>query len=135
MLTIALSLFLAAVGVRLAPEPSVRIASGQDEEVTEQAVKAAIDRGVDFLLRSQVKSGRNRGAFGNSGISAGVATASLGGLAMMCGGHAPGQGRFGKAIDLCTEFVCAACRIPLRPPIQESRDQSMRRCCPNIFAL
>lgn len=74
-------------------------------ELVTAPARKAIDKGLDFLLRSQVKSGRNRGAFGNSGISAGVATASLGGLAMMCGGHAPGQGRFGKAIDLCTEFV------------------------------
>ena len=74
-------------------------------ELVTAPAKKAIDKGLDFLLRNQVKSGRNRGAFGNSGISAGVATASLGGLALMCGGHAPGQGRFGKSIDMCAEFV------------------------------
>lgn len=79
-------------------------------ELVTPAAKKAIDKGLNFLIRSQVKAGRNRGAFGNNGISSGVATASLGGLAMMCAGHAPGQGPFGKAIDLCTEFVLANVR-------------------------
>ena len=65
----------------------------------------AIDKGLAYLKRTQIKSGRNRGAFANSGLAGGVATASLGGLALMCGGHAPGQGPYGKAIDLCVEFV------------------------------
>jgi hypothetical protein len=72
--------------------------------------RRVIDRGLNFLLRSQVKQGRNRGAFGSTGLSAGVATCSLGGLAMMCGGHAPGEGPFGKAIDLCVEFVLSNVR-------------------------
>ncbi len=61
-------------------------------ELVTPAAKKSIDRGLNFLIRNQVKAGRNRGAFGNNGISSGVATASLGGLAMMCAGHAPGQG-------------------------------------------
>ena len=64
-----------------------------------------IDKGLAYLKRTQIKTGRNRGAFANSGMAGGVATASLGGLALMCGGHAPGQGPYGKAIDLCVEFV------------------------------
>ncbi len=74
-------------------------------ELVTPATQRAIDRGLAYLKRSQVKSGRKRGAFANSGMSAGVATASLGGLAMMCGGHAPGQGPYGRAIDLCVEYV------------------------------
>ena len=74
------------------------------ELVTPEA-KKAIERGLNFLVRSQVKTGRKRGAFGSNGMSAGVATASLGGLALMCGGHAPGQGPYGRAIDMCTEYV------------------------------
>ena len=74
-------------------------------ELVTPGAKRAIDRGLNFLLRNQVTTGRNRGAFGTSGMSAGVATASLGGLAMMCGGNAPGHGPFGKAIDLAAEFV------------------------------
>ena len=74
------------------------------ELITPEA-RATIDRGLAFLYQRQVKTGRNRGAFGNSGLAAGVATAGLGGLAFMCGGHAPGFGRYGKAIDLCVEFL------------------------------
>ncbi|MEL7496239.1 MAG: prenyltransferase/squalene oxidase repeat-containing protein [Planctomycetota bacterium] len=74
------------------------------ELVTTEA-KKSIDKGLNYLKRNQVKSGRNRGAFANTGMGAGVATASLGGLAMMCGGHAPGQGPFGKSIDMAVEFV------------------------------
>ena len=74
------------------------------ELITAEA-RRSIDRGMAYLKRNQVKSGRNRGAFANSGMGAGVATASLGGLALMCGGHAPGRGPYGKAIDLAVEFV------------------------------
>ena len=74
-------------------------------ELVTPATKKAIDKGLSFLVRSQVKTGRKRGAFGSNGMSAGVATASLGGLALMCGGHAPGQGPYGRAIDMCTEYV------------------------------
>ena len=81
----------------------------QDEkspaELITPAAQATIDKALAYLLRNQVKSGRNRGAFGNGGYSGGVATASLAGLSMMCGGHAPGQGKFGKAIDHSIEFV------------------------------
>ena len=74
-------------------------------ELITPAAQATIDKSLAYLLRNQVKSGRNRGAFGNGGYSGGVATASLAGLSMMCGGHAPGQGKFGKAIDHSIDFV------------------------------
>lgn len=67
--------------------------------------RRAIEKGLNFLANRQVKSGRNRGAMGNSSYSAGVATASLAGLAFMASGCAPGQGRYGKNIDSCVDFV------------------------------
>ena len=67
--------------------------------------KRAVEKSLAFLHQRQVKSGRNRGAFSNGGLSSGVATSSLGGLAFMCGGHAPGFGKYGKTIDMCVEFV------------------------------
>ncbi len=79
------------------------------ELITPEA-KRAIDRALMYLLRSQVKQGRNRGAFGNGGLSQGVATCSMGGLALMCAGHIPGEGQFGKAIDLCVEYVLSNVR-------------------------
>lgn len=74
-------------------------------ELMTPETNAAIDRGLNYLLRSQLTIGRNRGAFAASGLQSGVATASLGGLAMMCGGYAPGFGKFGKAIDNSAQFV------------------------------
>ena len=71
-------------------------------ELVTPAAKKAIDKALGYLVRSQIKTGRKRGAFGSNGYAAGVATASLGGLALMCGGHAPGQGPYGRAIDMCT---------------------------------
>ncbi len=79
------------------------------ELVTAEA-KRAIDKGLGFLIRNQVKSGPKRGAFGKTGMPVGVATASLGGLALMCAGHAPGQGPYGRAIDMCVEYVLANVR-------------------------
>ena len=73
------------------PEPLWQPAQPRDREnsPTEKSpaelmtpkTQAAIKKGLNFLLRNQVKSGRNRGAFGNGGYSGGVATASLAGLA------------------------------------------------------
>ncbi|MBX3418291.1 MAG: terpene cyclase/mutase family protein [Pirellulaceae bacterium] len=75
------------------------------ELITPEA-RRVIDKGLAFLDSRQVKAaGRNRGAFGTSGYSAGVATCGLAGLAFMCGGHTPGQGRYGKNVDLCVEFL------------------------------
>lgn len=85
-----------------------RVNSGNEKspaELITPATQTTIDKSLAYLLRNQVKSGRNRGAYGNGGYSGGVATASLAGLSMMCGGHAPGQGKFGKAIDHSVDFV------------------------------
>ena len=74
-------------------------------ELMTPETNAAIDRALNYLVRSQVSTGRNRGAFSSSGLQSGVATASLGGLALTCGGYAPGFGKFGKAIDNSAQFV------------------------------
>ena len=74
------------------------------ELITPEAQKA-IDKGLAYLVGRQIKNGRNRGAFGNSSYSAGVATASLGGLAMMASGCAPGQGKYGRSIDANSKAV------------------------------
>jgi len=74
-------------------------------QLIDAQTQRSIDKGIAYLKRAQIKSGRNRGAFANSGLAGGVATTSLGGLALMCAGHSPGQGPYGKAIDLCVEYV------------------------------
>ena len=69
------------------------------------AARKSIEKALAYLYQRQIKSGRNRGAFENSGLASGVATCSLGGLAFMCGGHAPGFGKYGKVVDQCVEFI------------------------------
>ncbi len=79
-------------------------------ELVNEAAQRAIDRGLGYLARRQVRSGANRGAFGNSSYSCGVAVASLGGLALMCNGSAPGDGKFGAEVDRCVDFVLSQVR-------------------------
>lgn len=71
----------------------------------------AIDRGLAWLVKRQVTSGREEGAFGHGGYSGGVAVSSLAGLAFMMGGGSPGQGPFGKPIDRCVRYI-TACTQP-----------------------
>jgi prenyltransferase beta subunit len=74
-------------------------------ELIDAKTQRAIDRGLEYLARRQVKSGPNQGAFGQTGYAAGVATTALSGLAFMCGGHSPGEGKYGKNVDGCVEFL------------------------------
>jgi len=102
--------FLAATSVAslAAGFPATQAAQEDDgrkgEWITPEAQRA-IDRGLEWLARRQVSSGKNRGAFGHGGYQGGVAVTSLAGLAFMCSGSPPGQGPFGKNIDRCTEYV------------------------------
>lgn len=102
--------FLAATSVAglAAGLPSAGLAADDDgrkgEWITAETQRA-IDRGLEWLARRQVSSGKNRGAFGHGGYQGGVAVTSLAGLAFMCSGSPPGQGPFGKNIDRCTEYV------------------------------
>ena len=75
------------------------------DELITPATKKAIRSGLNFLRRAQIKSGRNRGAFANSGLGAGVATCGLAGLAFMCGGNAPNEGEYGKSVEMCVEYI------------------------------
>ncbi|MEM7455643.1 MAG: prenyltransferase/squalene oxidase repeat-containing protein [Planctomycetota bacterium] len=79
-------------------------------ELISPEARRAIDKGLEYLSRSQIKNGRKRGAFGNSGYASGVATCSLGGLAFMCGGSAPGEGPYGRNVDMCVEYVLSNTR-------------------------
>jgi hypothetical protein len=65
----------------------------------------AIDRGLAWLAKRQILSGKSEGAFGHGGYQGGVAVASLSGLAFMMSGSPPGQGPFGKPIDRCVKFI------------------------------
>ncbi len=79
-------------------------------ELVNKPTQAAIQRGLLHLTRRQITAGGNRGAFGTSGYSCGVAVTSLAGLAMMCSGSSPGQGPYGKHIERCLDFVLSKVR-------------------------
>jgi hypothetical protein len=74
-------------------------------EVINPETQQAIERGLAWLARRQVVSGREDGAFGHGGYAGGVAVGSLGGLAFMMSGNPPGQGPLGKSIDRCIRFL------------------------------
>lgn len=74
-------------------------------EEIDPKTRQAIDRGLTWLSKRQILSGRSVGAFGHTGYQGGVAVASLAGLAFMMSGNPPAHGPFGKHIDRCTQFV------------------------------
>jgi hypothetical protein len=75
------------------------------EELITPKTAAAIEKGLKFLDKAQIKTGPNRGSFGNSGAGGSVAVAGLAGLAFLCGGNVPGRGKYGKAVEHCIEFI------------------------------
>src|SRR5262245_64949799 len=82
-----------------------RTDAGRSSDLITAETQRAIDRGLTWLSKRQVLSGRNEGAFGHGGYPGGVAVGSLAGLAFMCSGSPPGQGPFGKHIDRCIKFI------------------------------
>lgn len=74
-------------------------------ELLTPETQRAIDRGIAWLAKRQVVSGRSEGAFGHGGYQGGVAVCSLAGLAFLMSGNPPGQGPLGKQIDRCVKFI------------------------------
>src|SRR6185436_16317954 len=79
--------------------------TGQPSNLITPETQQAIDRGLAWLVRRQVISGREEGAFGHSGYAGGVAVGSLAGLAFMMSGSPPGHGPFGKPIQRCIRYI------------------------------
>lgn len=75
------------------------------DELVDRKTKQAIEKGLEFLKRKQIRSGKNKGAFGNTGYPSGVAVSSLAGIAFMCSGSTPFSGPYSKNIANCNEFV------------------------------
>jgi hypothetical protein len=94
-----------SAGIRVTTDRKASPNEKSPSELITPAAQRTIDRALDFLETHQVKSGPNRGAFGTGGYPGGVATCSLGGLAFMCSGSSPGQGKYGQQIEMCVEFI------------------------------
>src|SRR5262245_23102209 len=76
-------------------------AGAADSMITPEAQRA-IDRGLDYLVSSQLSDGSWGGERQYRGN---VAITSLCGLAFMAGGHQPGRGNYGKAVEKAIDFV------------------------------
>lgn len=112
---------LSAPGPAAAQNPSGRAAlSGQAQdpargapatieppEIT-PAVRAAIDRGLQYLARAQNRDGswRTHGANGNYP----VAMTSLAGLGLLAGGNTPSQGPYARNVSSALTFVLQSAR-------------------------
>ncbi len=104
------SQLLAAPHLLAAPQGGSARSELTASDLITTKTQRAIDRGLSYLSKTQVNSGAEKGCFGRSGYSAGVAVTGLGGLAFMCGGSSPGDGQYGKNVDHCVDFILNNCR-------------------------
>jgi prenyltransferase beta subunit len=77
-------------------------------EYITQETQAAIDRGLDFLARSQLPDG----SFSDRLGGAAVGVTALAGLALMAAGHQPGRGRYGKQVSRAVDYVVSMANGP-----------------------
>lgn len=89
-----------------APGAAVRSRSGA--EFITQETQAAIDRGLDFIARSQLTDG----SFLDRPSGAAVGVTALAGLALMAGGHQPGRGKYGKQVSRAVDYVAGMANGP-----------------------
>ncbi len=101
--TVAL-LTLSTITLSTLGQAPVRGETPQPELITPDT-QEAIDAGLEYLAKRQIKNGDNRGAFGTTGYSGGVAVASLAGVAFMASGDPPGQGKYGQHVDRAVQFL------------------------------
>src|SRR5512134_3926643 len=69
-----------------------------------RSTQDAIDRGLAWLAARQ----NDDGSFGGSGYSRNVAVVSLAGMAFLSGGHTPGRGEYGLAVNRCVNYILDA---------------------------
>src|SRR6186997_2951553 len=76
----------------------VTLAMGQetDDEITPRS-EAALERGLVWLAKNQGVEG----SWGSNDLG----LVSMGALAYMSAGHAPGRGRYGKELEKALDFV------------------------------
>ncbi len=105
-ITFLLIVLLAPISLKAqdSPEPKQWSVAGQDNEgapeLTEAADKA-IERGLQFLLKSQNKNGSWTGENGATDIGG----TSLALMAFMVKGHFPGFGRHGAVLDRAKNYL------------------------------
>src|SRR5262245_26801111 len=99
----------AALGATAIPSALFGQQSPADPERTaglliKRSTQDAIDRGLVWLAARQNEDG----SFGASGYSRNVAVVSLAGMAFLSGGHTPGRGEYGLAVNRCVNYILQA---------------------------
>ncbi len=85
-----------------APPQQDRIADIEIEGMIDLAAENAIERGLNWLARSQNADG----SFGGDRqLSGNVAVCALAGLAFLCEGSTPDRGPYATEITRCTDFI------------------------------
>src|SRR5438874_1186640 len=83
------------------PPPAWATRSRSGAEYINQETQAQIERGLDFLARSQLADG----SFSDRLGGAAVGVSSLAALALMSGGNQPGRGKYGKQVSRTVDYV------------------------------
>jgi len=86
-----------ATGTRAADKPEAK----EPDPFLTPATQKAIASGLNYLKNNQHEDG----SFGNGPYRGSVGITSLCGLALLSGGHSPGVGPFGPAVDSAVDFV------------------------------
>ena len=86
----------------LVPGPLVTSVKGQSADEISAASEAALERGLGWLAK-------NQGVDGSWGTSD-LGLVSMGALAFMSAGHAPGRGKYGRELDQALEFIISRSR-------------------------
>lgn len=93
---------------KISSAPSITNRSRSGAEFLTQETQAAIDRGLDFLARSQLPDG----SFSDRLGGAAVGVTALAGLALMAAGNQPGRGKYGKQVARAVEYVASMANGP-----------------------
>jgi hypothetical protein len=91
-----------AAGAVLAPPPPP--APAESATPIPPRVQSAVDRGLEWLARSQDRDGSWSAGRGGAGGHAAAVT-GLAAMAFMARGHVPGQGPYGDALNRAVDFI------------------------------
>lgn len=86
-------------------KPSMKERAKGADELIDADTQKAIDVGLAYLRRRQVRNGVHQGAFGTVGYAGGVAVTALAGMSFLCSGSTPFDGKYSSNIKQCTKYI------------------------------
>ena len=114
-----------AAHVRANDKPEAKKA----EPLLTPAAQKAIESGMKWLKEQQHKDG----SFGTAAYRGSVGITSLCGLALLSGGHRPGIGVFGPALDTALDFVLSKEDPPYEPYEVREKCEAFRKSTSSDF--